>query len=97
MAKASSDVPGRRMPDDRMEWLWARYDGRLISPGGAAAMLGVSRQRVHQLIEAGELRCYRSDEVEHRFGPFRMSGGTRWAYVPLADVQKVRDERRERA
>jgi hypothetical protein len=29
------------------------------SPGGAAAVLGVSRQRVHQLIEQGELLALR--------------------------------------
>jgi excisionase family DNA binding protein len=31
------------------------------SPGGAAGLLGVSRQRVHQLIDTGKLRAYRVD------------------------------------
>lgn len=84
------DPPGERIPDDRLAWLFDRFGGRLISPGGAAAMLGLSRQRVHQLIEDGSLRCYRSGDVEERFGPFRMTGGVRWAYVPLEDVEKLR-------
>lgn len=86
----AGDPPGRRIPDDRLEWLFDEFDGRLISPGGVAAMLGLSRQRVHQLIEDGQLRCFRSENVEQKFGPFKATGGTRWAYVPLEDVKAIK-------
>lgn len=92
----ASNPPGHRIPDDRLEWLFDHFDGRLISPGGVAAMLGVSRQRVHELIEEGQLRSYRSEDVEQRYGPFVKTGGTRWAYVPLEDVRKLQERRQAR-
>jgi hypothetical protein len=33
-----------------------------VSPGGAASRLGISRQRVFQLIDAGQLDCWRVRE-----------------------------------
>ncbi len=35
------------------------YKGQLVSPGGAAAQLGVSRAMIHQLERDGKIRAYR--------------------------------------
>lgn len=34
------------------------YEGATVSPGGAAAILGVTRQRIHQLMKAGRLESW---------------------------------------
>jgi hypothetical protein len=85
---STSDVPGQRLPDAALVDLFDRFNGRLISPGGAAAMLGVSRQRVHRLIEGGRLRCFRSEDEHKKWGPVTVWKGASWAYVPLDDVEK---------
>ena len=48
--------------DPKLIALFDKYGGRLVSPGGAAALLGLSRQTVHTLCKRGELRAFRSDE-----------------------------------
>ena len=58
--------------------LFDKYGGRLVSPGGAAALLGVSRQTVHTLLKRGELRAFRSDEEAHNI--------PKWVYIPLDDI-----------
>src|SRR3954452_9811702 len=87
-----SDVPGQRLPDEAMVRLFDEFGGRLLSPGGAAAMLGVSRQRIHELIELGRLRCYRSEDVREKWGPITLSNGPKWAYSPLDDIERVAAE-----
>ena len=71
--------------DPKLRALFEEFDGRLVSPGGAAGLLGVSRQTIHTLGERGKLRMFRSDdEVGGRF----VKGGPRWVYIPLEDVQR---------
>lgn len=56
----------------------------LIGPGQAGRLLGVSRERVHQLIAAGRLSATR--------GPYG------WRMVTRGDVLRLAEEReRERA
>jgi hypothetical protein len=61
--------------------LFDRFDGRLVSPGGAAGLLGVTRATIYSLGRNGALRVFRSDE--------QVPGGDgrRWVYIPLADVE----------
>jgi hypothetical protein len=70
--------------DPKLVALFEKYGGRLVSPGGAAALLGVSRQTVHTLLKRGEMRAFRSDEEAHRDLP-------RWVYIPLDDVYAYGD------
>lgn len=67
--------------DPKLIALFDKYGGRLVSPGGAAALLGLSRQTINTLLKRGELRAFRSDAVAE---------GTRdvpkWVYIPLDDV-----------
>jgi hypothetical protein len=72
-------------PDHELQELFEEFDGRLISPGGAAQLLGVTRATVYTLGRDDlpgrerQLRVYR--------GP-RDGGGDGWAwvYIPLEDV-----------
>lgn len=65
--------------DPKLIALFDKYGGRLVSPGGAAALLGLSRQTIHTLLKRGELRAFRSDEEGHR-------DMSKWVYIPLDDV-----------
>src|SRR3954451_5136242 len=67
--------------DPKLIALFDKYGGRLVSPGGAAALLGLSRQTVHTLCKRGELRAFRSDETDDR-----ATHVPRWVYIPLDDI-----------
>jgi hypothetical protein len=64
--------------------LFEEFDGRLISPGGAAGLLGVSRKTVDTLCSRGRLRRFEGPDEK---GPKGFgSWGPRWVYIPLVDV-----------
>jgi hypothetical protein len=65
--------------DPKLARLFEKHGGRLVSPGGAAALLGLSRQTIHTLCKRGELRAFRSDGEEARDLP-------KWVYIPLDDI-----------
>src|SRR5450755_2826197 len=48
--------------DGKLGKLFADFDGRLVSPGGAAQLLGLARKTVHTRCARGELRAFRGDE-----------------------------------
>ena len=75
MAKAARDSG-----DEKLARLFAEFDGRLVSPGGAAQLLGLSRKTIYTLCAREELRAYRSDECADRDTP-------RWVYIPIVDVR----------
>jgi hypothetical protein len=74
----------RSAGDPKLIALFEKYGGRLVSPGGAAALLGVSRQTIHTLLKRGELRAFRSDEEASRDLP-------KWVYIPLDDIYAYGD------
>ena len=74
MANAS-----REGGDPKLVRLFDEYGGRLVSPGGAAALLGVKRQTIHTLLLRGEMRAFRSDEEASPDLP-------KWVYIPLDDI-----------
>lgn len=80
---------GKKSGDEKLAALFDAFEGRLVSPGGAAALLGVSRKTVHMLGKRGVLRVFASDEVDESWGPFGLltTEGPRWVYVPLVDVK----------
>jgi hypothetical protein len=71
--------------DPRLRELFEEFDGHLISPGGAAALLGLSRKTIHTLGERGTIRMFRSDENEKGrvvdYGP-------KWVLIPLVDLRE---------
>src|SRR5205809_4796059 len=79
-----NDRPQEREGDEKLAALFDRFEGRLVSPGGAAALLGVSRKTVHMLGKRGEVRVFASDD-EDQWGPLKF--GPRWVYIPLEDVK----------
>lgn len=61
--------------------LFDRFEGRLVSPGGAASLLGVDRRTIYSLGQREDLRVFRSEEVAGG------GDGRRWVYIPLVDVE----------
>jgi hypothetical protein len=59
----------------------ARFDGRMVSPGGAAAALGLSRKTIYTLGERGVLRVFRGEWDEKHGGD-----GYKWVLIPNEDV-----------
>src|SRR4051794_4174310 len=76
--------------DPELHRLFEQFDGRLISPGGAAALLGVSRKTVHTLGKRGRLRVFTGPEEKLAKG--MLSAGPRWVYIPLEDVAAYAEE-----
>jgi hypothetical protein len=77
--------------DPELHELFVQFDFRLVSPGGAAALLGLSRKTVDTLCKRGRLR--RFDGPHMKSGPVGIvDGGPRWAYIPLVDVAKYAEE-----
>ena len=79
MAEATRDAG-----DPKLIALFETYGGRLVSPGGAAALLGLSRKTIYTLCKRGELRAFRSDEEERR-------DLAKWVYIPLDDIYAYGD------
>lgn len=77
-----SDKPERE-PDEKLAQLFDRFNAQLVSPGGAAAILGVSRKTIHTLCKRGVMRAFASDDQD-QWGPVKF--GPRWVYVPTTDV-----------
>src|SRR3954466_427769 len=77
----SSDTPDRE-PDEKLAQLFDRFNAQVVSPGGAAAILGASRKTVHTLCKRGVMRAFRSDD-DDQWGPFKV--GPRWVYIPMID------------
>ena len=65
--------------------LFGRFKGQLVSPGGAAALLGLSRKTIHTLGEQGKIRVYRSAGDEK--GRMGVNWGPKWVYIPLVDLR----------
>jgi Helix-turn-helix domain len=75
--------------DPKLHALFDEFEGHLVSPGGAAHLLGVSRKTVHTLCKRGALRSYRSEE---RRGNKVVKGQPRWVYIPLIDVKRYAEK-----
>jgi hypothetical protein len=67
--------------DPQLRGLFEQFNGQLVSPGGAANLLGVSRKTIHTLGERGKLRIFHGPEKGQI-----VKSGPRWSYIPLADV-----------
>src|SRR3954447_19838815 len=82
--RGNSDVEvlaQRERDRDAVVELFERFDGRLVSPGGAGALLGLTRATIYSLRKTGKLRVFRAEEsVPGGDGP-------RWVYIPLEDVE----------
>jgi hypothetical protein len=66
--------------DEKLAELFAEFGGRMVSPGGAAALLGLSRKTIYTLCKQQKLRTFRSDDLAIGTTP-------RWVYIPLVDIR----------
>jgi Helix-turn-helix domain len=70
----------RESGDEKLAELFAEFHGHLVSPGGAAALLGLSRKTIYTLCKRDELRAFRSDDLAIGTKP-------RWVYIPIVDIR----------
>ena len=75
--------PRRTSGDTELASLFDKFEGRLVTPAGAAALLGLSRKTIHALCVRGDLRAFRNQPPQMGQAP-----QPRWVYIPLADVKK---------
>ena|SRR5271157_3942968 len=86
MPKANRDAG-----DADLHKLFERFNAQLVSPGGAAALLGLSRKTIHTLGKRGRIRVF--EGPEKRSGPAGMiSEGPRWVYIPVIDLARYADD-----
>jgi hypothetical protein len=76
----------REEGDPELHALFDRFNAQLVSPGGAAALLGLSRKTIHTLGERKRIRIFRSAEKD------RWSKDPKWAYIPVIDLARYADE-----
>ena len=77
--KPKYELPGTE-PEDFGEVL-DRFEGRMISPGGAAALLGLSRKTIYTLAQRGTIRAFRGEVDTKGEGD-----GYKWVLIPLDDI-----------
>jgi hypothetical protein len=76
--------------DPELHALFEKFNGQLVSPGGAAALLGLSRKTIYTLGKRGRLRVFEGPEVRYAKG--LISEGPRWLYIPVEDVARYAEE-----
>lgn len=72
--------------DPELRKLFEEFDGQLVSPGGAAALLGLSRKTIHTLGKNGRIRVFRSSDKARGSIP-GSSFGPKWVFIPLVDLR----------
>jgi hypothetical protein len=78
--------PRHNEGDPVLHELFEKFNAQMVSPGGAAALLGLSRKTIHTLGEQGKIRVYRSsDDVKGRFGAVH---GPKWVFIPVVDLRE---------
>jgi hypothetical protein len=74
------------------------YEGQVLSPGGAAGMLRVSRAMIHQLEKDGKIRAYRVIITEEDWGEIPLylrllsSRKGQYIWIPIDDLVKYAQE-----
>lgn len=72
--------------DPVLRELFEKFNGQMVSPGGAAALLGLSRKTIHTLGEQGKIRVYRSAGDDK--GKLGVVWGPKWVFIPLIDLKR---------
>jgi hypothetical protein len=67
--------------DPELAALFDQFEGHLVTPSGAAELLGISRLTVHTLCTRGQLRALRGPSDQ------KTTTAVRWIYIPLDDVR----------
>lgn len=88
---------------DHFKKIINEFNGQMVSPGGAAGMLHVSRAYIHQIEKEGRIRVYRvwDEDLEWKELPLwvRVLTPKRSQYImiPIEDIEKIKKERIEKA
>jgi|WetSurMetagenome_2_1015567.scaffolds.fasta_scaffold509064_1 hypothetical protein len=78
-----------------------KFNWQVVSPGGAANMLGVSRAYIHQLEKNGLIRAYRMDSNFNKKGISKIiqllinTNRKFYIYIPVEDIEKIKAERKK--
>lgn len=78
--------------------IFDEFKAQMVSPGGAAGKLGVSRAYIHQLEREGKIRAYRiwHDDIQWDSMPLWMkmivTPKDVYIFIPIEDIEKVRKE-----
>jgi hypothetical protein len=78
--------PEKSEGDPVLRELFEKFNAQMVSPGGAAALLGLSRKTIHTLGAQGKIRVYRSAEDEK--GRLGVTWGPKWVYIPVIDLRE---------
>lgn len=73
--------------DPELRALFDRFDGQVVSPGGAATLLGLSRKTIYTLCKRGRIRAFHSSEKDRW-----SETGVKWTYIPLIDIARYAEE-----
>jgi hypothetical protein len=76
--------------DPELRKLFQEFQGQLVSPGGAATLLGLSRKTIYTLGKRKRIRVFEGPEVRRAKG--LISEGPRWVYIPIADLARYAEE-----
>jgi Helix-turn-helix domain len=77
----------REEGDPDLTDLFDRFGARLVSPGGAAALLGLSRKTVYTLGQRGRIRVFHSRQKDRW-----SETGAKWTYIPTIDLARYAEE-----
>jgi hypothetical protein len=78
--------PTHNEGDPVLHELFERFNAQLVTPGGAAALLGLSRKTIYTLGEQAKIRVYRSSDDER--GRFGTVHGPKWVFIPVVDLRE---------
>lgn len=73
----------REEGDPELRALFERFNAQLVSPGGAAALLGLSRKTIYTLGQRKNIRVYHSSEKDRS-----SETGAKWTYIPVIDLAR---------
>jgi hypothetical protein len=72
--------------DPELHALFERFNAQLVSPGGAAALLGLSRKTIYTLGQRGRIRVFHSAEKG------RWITDPKWTYIPVIDLVRYAED-----
>jgi hypothetical protein len=77
----------REAGDRALHALFERFNAQVVSPGGAAALLGLSRKTIYTLGKRGRIRVFHSPEKDRW-----SETGAKWTYIPIIDLARYAEE-----
>ena len=73
--------------DPELHALFERFNAQVVSPGGAAALLGLSRKTIYTLGQRKRIRVYHSSKKDRW-----SEAGAKWTYIPIIDLARYAEQ-----